>query len=153
MRSRPLPLTNEEASDFTAREQLADAYRLMSWIERSTGNIAAALDSNQKALRNMQLLQKAGRLNDSALGKLASVTVLEGLLQADSQQLEQARRAWEQAEGLLSDRAATTHSPSILDPWARILMLSGRNAEAEKILQELSVGGYRPLQPWPEVAH
>ena len=146
-------LTNEEASDITAREQLADAYHLMSWIERSTGNIAAALDSNQKALRNMQLLQKAGRLNDSALGKLASVTVLEGLLQADSQQLEQARRAWEQAEGLLSDRAGTAHSPSILDPWARILMLSGRNAEAEIILQELSVGGYRPLQPWPEVAH
>ena len=145
-------LVAAEASDLTAREQLADAYRLVTWIDYLAGNVAGALDANQKALANLQLIQSAGLLNDDRLGKLASVIVFQGQLRVALGHQAQAHQSWQQAAALLSDKAGATHSPSILDPWARVLMLSGRNDEAENILQKLSVGGYQPLQPWPEVA-
>ena len=146
-------LVADEASDLTAREQLAGAYQLVTWIDHSAGNVAGASDANQKALINMKLIQGADLLNDDRLGKLASVIVFQGQLQAAMGHQAQAHQSWQQAAGLLSDRAGATHFPSILDPWARVLMLSGRNDEAENVLQKLSVGGYQPLQPWPEVAH
>ena len=144
-------LIAEEASDLMAREQLVDAYQLIAWTGHGTGDFASALNSNEKALSNMQVVQQAGRLNDDRLGKLASIYVVRGQLQAVLAQPEQARQSWQHAAQLLSERASTARSPLLLDPWVRVLMLLGRYEEAEETYIELTASSYKPLKPWPEL--
>ena len=99
----------------------------------------------------MQLVEQAGRLNDERLGKLASIYVARGQLQAAMEQPEQAQQSWQHAVQLLSDRASTARLPLLLDPWVRALMLLGRYEEVEATYDELSARTYKPLRPWPEV--
>ena len=145
-------LVEEEASDLASQEVLADAYYLTAWIDVSTGDVAAALDSNQNALENMQLLQRAGHLNDKRLGKLASVMVSQGQLHQSLGQYDQSQGFWQQAREMLAEKAATVSTPLLLDPWARVLMLSGQIDEAENIIKKLETNLYRPLRPWPKTA-
>lgn len=146
-------LIAEEASDLTSREQLADAYSLGAWIDYSQGNPGEALDSSYESLKNIQLLQRADHLNDDRLGKLTSTLVFLGQLEVSLEQPENARQLWQQARALLKDTANTTQTPVLLDPWARVLILTGQVDEATKIISKLETGHYRPLRPWPETAN
>ncbi len=145
-------LVEEEASDLASREVLADAYYLNAWIDVSMGDMAAAMDSNQNALENMQLLQRAGHLNDERLGKLASAMVSQGQLHESLGQYDQSQDFWQQVKEMLGNKAATVSTPLLLDPWARVLMLSGQTDEAENIIKKLESNLYRPLRPWPKIA-
>ena len=145
-------LVAEEVSDLAAREQLADAYHLLTWVEYAAGDFTAALEANLSALTYMKLVQGDGRLNDERLGKLGSITVFQGQLQAALGQQDQAKKTWQQAAELIADRVRTTQTPLLIDPWIRALMLSDQREDAQDIIDKLEASMYQPLRPWPEVA-
>ena len=144
-------LVKEEPSDLASQEVLADAYSLSAWISASEGRISASLASNLKALDIMQHLQGASSLNDDRLGKLASIMVSLGQSHMDLGDYEQAHTIWRKAGEILEDKAATVSTPLLLDPFARVLMLSGKTGEAEKVMEKLEINAYRPLISWPAV--
>lgn len=142
-------LIAEESSDLAAQEQLADAYRLIAWIDYAAGDFASASEYCEKALRSMRLIEQTDRLTDARLGKLAAVYVDIGLIQASLDRPELATQSWQAAMDLLSDEASMARSPLVLDPWVRALTLLGRLEDAEALLAVLDASGYAPMRPWP----
>lgn len=138
----------EAALDVDSHETLADAYLLDAWISLGVGEAANGLALSQQALDHMLRISQLGRLNDEGRGKLASIYVARGQLEAASGDNDRAKASWQQALDLMTTRAATRH-PFLLDPWARALTLGQRQQEASKIVATLNAVGYQPLNPWP----
>jgi hypothetical protein len=78
--------------------------------------------------------------------------VSQGQLHESLGQYDQSQDFWQQVKEMLGNKAATVSTPLLLDPWARVLMLSGQTDEAENIIKKLESNLYRPLRPWPKIA-
>lgn len=136
-------------ADLSVRSHLVDAYHLYSWVQQAGGDPTAALESNQAALDGLRWIEQANRLNDEHVGLLASVHVVRGQLLASAGNATAAEKAWHEAADLIQLKAATTRTHRLIDPWVRVLMLSGEGDKATELRAELDSNGYRPLRPWP----
>jgi hypothetical protein len=136
-------------ADYNVHSHLADAYDLAAWVYQASNDVAAALESNQQAMGHLQVIQASNRLNDERTGKLASIYVVSSELLAARGDAAGAQRAWKQANDLLEFIAPSSQSPFLLDPWVRLLILSGRRPEAQEVSGTISAGRYVPLRPWP----
>jgi eukaryotic-like serine/threonine-protein kinase len=137
-------------ADYNVHYHLANAYYLATWVYQTNNDVAAALYSSQQALGSLRLIQASDRLNDQRTGKLASIYLVSSELLAAQGDATGAQRAWQQANNLLERVAPSSHSPFLLDPWVRLLILSGRRAEAQELSRTMSAGSYVPLRPWPD---
>jgi tetratricopeptide (TPR) repeat protein len=147
-------LITQEASDLViTRVQLVNAYHLLSLCEQMSGNFTAALEANQKAFDHMQSVQNLGRLNNDRLGQFALVIATQGQINAVLGETELANASWTRATSMLEERIHSTRSPLLLDPWFRVLVFSGSEQAANKVLARLKSQGYQPLQRWPDTAH
>lgn len=63
-----------------------------------------------------------------------------------------ATAAWEQATTELAGLADRSRDWKVLDPWARLLIVQGREPQAHAVLQRLRAIDYAPLTPWPVTA-
>jgi hypothetical protein len=122
----------------------------LPWVYQANNDVAAALESNQQAVEHLQVIQASNRLNDERTGKLASIYVVSGELLAAQGDVAAAQQAWKQANDLLDRVLPSSQSPFLLDPWVRLLILSGQRAEAQELSGTISAGRYVPLKPWPD---
>ncbi|MGD2130235.1 MAG: toll/interleukin-1 receptor domain-containing protein [Lysobacterales bacterium] len=140
----------DTSADFNTRFNLASAQYLAARHERVKGNLPGATGFSDQALGNMEAILQADRMNDTRLALVAQLRVLRGEIAVASGDPEGARAEWRQAETLLEDRVAVSSSPRLLDPWARVLYLTGREDQARAVTDALSAHRYVPLWPWPD---
>lgn len=136
-------------TDYNVQYHLAEAYALAAWSHEENDDVPAALEAIDRALESLRIIQAANRLNDERIGKLASLYLARSGLLAGQDDSEGAQQSLQQAETLLRPVAPSSRSPFLLDPWIRLLMLSGHLGEAQNLIDTLSAGRYVPLRPWP----
>lgn len=128
---------------------LADTYSLKALLEEKRGAYRHALQLNQLAMDQFAALEDADRLNDERLFSLANAYVTHGALLARLGDSGKARTAWLSVEKRLKSRITESSTYYLLDPWARLLLLTGRTAEGQKVSDALGAHRYVPLEPWP----
>ena len=138
-----------DITDYNIHEHLADAYRLKAWIHQENDSLGAALEYNQKAIEQMQVIKQADRLNIERTGKLASVYVERGELYIAQDNAGQAQQSWQHATRLLANEIIDTQAHYLLDPWIRLLIFNDQVDEALQISGALKAHHYKPLKPWP----
>lgn len=138
-----------DITDYNVQEHLADAYRLTAWVHQENDRLAAALESNQKAIEHMQVIKQADRLTSQRTGKLASFYVEKGELYAAQHNAKEAQQSWAYARKLLEGDISDTQAHYLLDPWIRLLIFNNQVDDALKISAALEAHHYKPLKPWP----
>ncbi len=136
--------------DHNVHDHLAAAYQLLAWIHHSSNEIESASIAIDKSTINMEALQLEGRLISERTGRLAIIYLDRAELQSMSGNDPAAQNSFQLAKDLLTEKAADSNDPFILDPWARLLFMDGRKEEARQIIDELSARQYLPLKPWPD---
>ncbi|HYI09963.1 MAG TPA: serine/threonine-protein kinase [Thermoanaerobaculia bacterium] len=74
---------------------------------------------------------------------LADSRIVMGESYAAAGNMPQADAAWARALATIEELGRRTTDPLILDTWARALLLAGRGAEAQPVLERLHRAGYR----------
>jgi tetratricopeptide (TPR) repeat protein len=137
------------AADHNVRDSLAKAYRLDAWVQQSTGEIKPALVSIDQAVMNLGEIDKADRLNDERTGMLATLHIMRGEIHLATGDTTHTKIAWQAANSLLEDKVNTSKSPYLLDPWARLLILTGDQSKGRAISSAMVKRRYKPLVNWP----
>jgi tetratricopeptide (TPR) repeat protein len=143
-------LVERNQSDVSVHEALADAYLALGWLERDSGAPSAAREALNRSFENVETLPADGIPGRDRRGRMAAGLVLMGELHAADGTEEAARASWEQALELAGDLSEVSHSPLLLDPISRALVLSGASETAHEIRARLAAMGYRPLRSWPD---
>jgi serine/threonine protein kinase/tetratricopeptide (TPR) repeat protein len=146
-------LLRDASDDIDLQESYADANVLKAWIASASGDADAALKSCRLADEVMSGLLEGGRLNEQAVRTLANAYLTQAELYAFRNEASRASELLRETEDLLKDRVGESSSPFLLEPWARLLSLLGREQEAEPVRQKLESGGFRPLRAWPKRAN
>jgi len=142
-------MIDNDITDYTVYDHLADAYRLMAWIHQENSGLAAALEYNQKAIEHLEVIKQADRLNIEQTGKLASIYVERGELYKAQNNAGKAQQSWQYANSLLEKEISDTQTFYLLDPWIRLLIFNDQMDDALEISGALEAHHYKPLKPWP----
>lgn len=143
-------LLDSGKSDHEVHSALAEAYQLHAWSLQQKGQYENALQAAQAGIDRLRSVERLTSLNDTRLGLLASLLVLQGQIHITNENHEFAKSALQESTLLLSDRVKDSNSPSLLDPWARLLIAKGQAMDADTVLATLSQRHYQPLRPWPD---
>ena len=138
----------QAATDRAGTRLLALAWRLKAELQ-SALDTGAARESAERAVTLGESLQapsgtSALEVYECAKDHLVLGQILDGLGQGG-----RARTEWLRANELLAPRETGSRDWHILDPYARSLILLGREKEAAAIVHRLKEFGYVPVQPWP----
>jgi tetratricopeptide (TPR) repeat protein len=140
-------LAQAETQDRHVRRDLLDAgsLRIMLALQdndrtkaRAEADALHALDRSKEAAPNSA--EDAGRFSLSQ--------VAAGMAAASAGRQSDAEVYFSAARRVLEPLARQSRYWRVLDPWARLSLLSGDTAEAERVQAQLSSYGYVPLFPW-----
>jgi serine/threonine protein kinase len=129
---------------------LMKAWRLKAQLQSMAGQADAAASAT-KAAAVAEKLSRAEGATDDELGQCARAFVVLGDVAAKSGDAGEARRNWLRAAALLAPRTNNSRDWRLLDPAARAAAGLGRSAEARATIEKLTLLGYVPLDPWPDL--
>ena len=130
-------LADTAPDDIQVRRMMRDVSRTKAEIELAMGDLEGALNSIQDAISVAQ---------EEATGR---EFVLRGEVHAALGQYDPALDSWHAALEILQPQAERSRAPEVLVPLARALLLMGRSAEGDALVDSLNEMGYRPPRPWP----
>jgi tetratricopeptide (TPR) repeat protein len=143
-------MISDESNDHTLKTTLAEAYRLEALSHKAMGDTVTALASADAGITHMLDVKKSTTLNDTRLGALIGLLVLKGELHGLAEQAALRESALTEATVLLEAKNASA-SPWLQDPRVRLLLLTGRQSQAQSVGGELAANHYVPLIPWPDL--
>ncbi|MGD8341934.1 MAG: serine/threonine-protein kinase, partial [Gammaproteobacteria bacterium] len=143
-------VTRVAADDFELMESLAAANLLGAWIALDSDDLATALRLSQVAVDTMSQSLQADRLDNIGSSTLAGAWLTQAQTYSALDDPESVRQSLDATQNFLEERVGDSRSPYLLEPWIRLLFLSGRPTEADAARQALESSGFRPLRPWPE---
>lgn len=143
-------LQKTATADYRLRDQAAEAYMLLALTEREVQRHSESLGLTAKALENFTVIIEGQRMNAERTGRLASLHVLRGNIQAAMNEIDLAQASWRTAYELLRGHDVSAQSVILADPWVRVLTYLGDHEEAAVIQEVLESRNYRPLQPWSD---
>jgi tetratricopeptide (TPR) repeat protein len=137
-----------ESSDRSLLRRLATAWRLEAeW--RSTDKLKGAAEAASRAIELGDQLYREARTTDVELGELALATIAAGEIASRAGDRTAAMKHAQRAAEVLAPRLSNTRDWRLLDPAARVAVLTGRTDEARALIAQLNKMGYVPLTPWP----
>ncbi len=104
----------------------------------------AAANALQKLYQGQQQLDSPEAVGRHALGE-----VMIGMAAADAGRPADAGPRFIAARRLLAPLVRDSRYWRVLDPWARLSLLAGKQAEGARVKAQLASFGYVPLMPWP----
>ena len=133
-------------SDRSFRRDILDALSLRIMLALRDGDHRGA----QSAAEAMQSLYRGKPLSDSAeeVGRYALSEVLAGMVATDAGRESDANTHYAAARRALAPQASRSSYWRILDPWARLSLLTGDPTEAARAQRLLASDGYVPLFGW-----
>jgi hypothetical protein len=147
-RARAADLVAAEPASLEFNRQLAVAWRLEVVARRLLGRADAA-DAAARAREIGERLVRENRADRLVRSELAQACLAAGrLAQADTASAAAAPGLFAQALAAVEPRLAGTADWRVLDPAAQALVLLGRPAEAQPLLDRLRALGYRSLDPF-----
>lgn len=148
-RAQPILDASEhvEGEDRYVRRDLLDAFSLRIMLALQGNDRGPAHD----AANALQALYKKNAALNSAeeIGRYALSQIAAGMAAAAAGRRADADACLSAARAALAPLARDSHYWRILDPWARLSLLSGDAAEAKRVKAQLSGYGYVALFPWP----
>jgi len=141
-------LVADGGEDHRMRYLLARAHRIIAWIESTSGELQGALSSARLGQESLYAIKTHTELNDHRLGTLASLLLIEGEAHQGMGNHDKAAHTRRLVTDILRDQASTSSSPYLLEPWSRILLLTGDTDASKQISSALSDSGYHSLLPW-----
>jgi len=144
-RDRLAALVAAEPASLEFTRQLASAWRLEALARRLAGRTDAAIAALQ-AIELGERLRRENRLDRAGVWELAQARLTAGRIAASD--TAAARVQWTHVLDLIGPRLAGASDWRILEPAAQALVLLGRPAEAQPLLEQLRRFGYRSLDPF-----
>ena len=139
-------LAEAEAEDRRVRRDLLDAASLRILLALQDGDDAAA----RAAANALHTLDRKEATTNSAedAGRYASSQIAAGMAAAAAGRQADADGYFSTARRVLEPLAPKSRYWRVLDPWARLALLSGNVTETERVRTQLSGYGYVPLFAW-----
>jgi hypothetical protein len=135
-------------SDPLPTRYLALAWRLKAEFQLLLG-IGDAADSAARAVALAETLLRKKEADSLEVYEAAKDHLILGQTLHRAGERHRAQQEWVRAHALLMARAPGSKDWRILDPFARSLILLGRQSEATATINRLKEFGYVPVQPWP----
>lgn len=136
--------------DQNIRRDIIDAQSLRVMLALHDGDDVLA-DKTAMALQALYLGKQAPT-SMADIGRMGMGEILAGMAAAVAGRPAAADARYASARRMLAEPASHSRYWRILDPWARLLLLTGDAAEATRVKALLSSYGYAPLFPWPASA-
>jgi hypothetical protein len=140
-------LAQAETQDRHVRRDLLDAgsLRIMLALQDNDRTKARA---EADALHALDRSKEAAPKSAEDAGRFSLSQVAAGMAAASAGRQSDAEVYFSAARRVLEPLARQSRYWRVLDPWARLSLLSGDTAEAERVQAQLSSYGYVPLFPW-----
>ncbi len=110
----------------------------------------AAGEQVRAALEALRPYRDMAATDPRIAGVLAQALVVSVVISRNQGDAEMAADSLGEARNALSAQVDGSAYDLVLDPWVRVLLLSGELDQAAQVSARLSASGYRPLVPWPE---
>ena len=135
-------------ADRFVRRNILDALALRVMLALRSGDHGSV----RLAAHSLRLLYNGKATPDSAeeIGRYGLGEVIAGMAAADAGRRSDANVHYAAARRALAPLAHSSSYWRILDPWARLSLLTGDHAEAARVQAQLKGYGYDPLFPWPD---